>query len=528
MEVGRSLDTLNQKIKETTQSIKQADAQVRSFDKALKMDPTNVDAVQKKYQALNASLTANTQKLQQLKQKQQALKSEYTSGGITQKQYEAQLIKVNAQIDKQTLKVNELTLAMQQENAAIRNAKLSKLTSDLTKAEQATSKLSKATLAVVAGLALVVKNAVSTSDELADLSQKYQTTAENLQIQANRYEQLTQSSDVYVTALQSVGSMMRSISAGRGARYLTYLKQLGITQADLADKSNAEVYDLIFEKLSQVEDATKRATIAQGLYGDAGLNVATVAGTEAEQLAALDEELLKQGIITSEQAAIGDQVANKLALLKSQYSAVAAELMVQMLPTIEALINVVKTSLLPILQSVASFLGSLSPAGQKILLILAAGVIVLPKVIALAKGLVAGLQAIKLATYGQAAAQATLNTVTAPYLPIIMAIGVALMAVITLIDSFCNKADDAASSAGSLLKSIDGVSEALGGEATGITIATENTTESNSHKTIDVNVNVEADGTTPVDQTAAENIGKTIYDQISIDLINQALGAQVR
>ena len=89
-----------------------------------------------------------------------------------------------------------------------------------------------------AAIVAMVKSSITTGDELNDLATKYQTTAENIQIWRNRLTLLTGDENAYVSSLATVGSMLTSITAGRGARYLKYLNELVIAQEDLTNKTN--------------------------------------------------------------------------------------------------------------------------------------------------------------------------------------------------------------------------------------------------------------------------------------------------
>lgn len=526
--IGRSFDELDRKIKQTTADIRSADSEVRRFDKSLKLNPGNVDAVRSKYQALGTSLALNTTKLQQLRQKQREMTDAYRNGTVSQSDYEKQLVRINKQITQSEARVEDLTAAMRRQNAEIRNAKFDGYIKGLTSAEQITQKFSRAAIVAVGALGVVIKQAITTGDTLDDNAKKYNTTAEQLQIQANRYSKLTADSDTYLRALQSIGSMQSSIAAGRGARYLRYLGQLGIAQDDLAHKTNAEIYDLIFASLRNVTDATDRATIAQGLFGDAGLNVANVAAATTEQLQALDSALLEAGIITSEQAAIAGVAQDKLDSLKYQYQAVAADLLVRLLPAFESFVDLLKDTLIPWLGNAANALGGLGAGGQKALLIGLALVIVLPKIIAGIKGMVTVFQTLRSATLAQAAAQGTLNAATAPWMGIIMAVSAALMLLISLINMFIGRANKAVDTSAELMSNLSSTKAMLGDMGYEISTTTENTSRTVNRREVDVNVNVEATGDTPIDENNARNIADAVVEAMDIDAVNAGLGDKNR
>lgn len=528
-EIGRSFDELDKKIKQVSADIRAADGDVKKLDKSLKLNPGNMDAVRQKYGALSNSLQLNTTKLVALKQKQDALNKGLADGSISQSTYEKELIKVNKQIAATEENVKGLTAALQGQNAAVREAKYTSMIDGLQKAEDRTKKFSKAALVLVGALAAVVTSAVKVGDELDDNAKKYGTTAEALQIQTNRYAKLTANSETYTAALVKIGSMQTSIAAGRGARYLTYLDQLGIAQEDLAHKTNAEIYDMVYEALRTVTDETDRAIIAQGLLGDEGLNIATMARTSAEAIAALDQALIANGIITSDQAAKAGEAADMMDSLKYQYQAAAAEVLVALMPALQSLFGFLQTSVIPILKNLADWFASLGTGGQKILLLTLAVIIVLPKIIALVKGIIGFIKLMTIATGAQTAATGALTAVSTPWLGIIMAISAALLLVINLINMFIGKAEVAVDTSNELMNSLSDTQQTLNDMGYNLDYSAEQTYNANTKREVDVNVKVDASGDgTEVNDENAERIAGYVYDQISIDLINQCLGAVAR
>ena len=70
MEVGRSLEQIDQKVKKLNDSIKQTTSQTRELDKALKLDSKNTEASAQKMKNLETQIGLATQKVALLRQKQ--------------------------------------------------------------------------------------------------------------------------------------------------------------------------------------------------------------------------------------------------------------------------------------------------------------------------------------------------------------------------------------------------------------------------------------------------------------------------
>lgn len=528
--IGRSFDELDSKIKALNTDIKSTDREVKQLDADLKINPGSVDTIRKKYSLLSQNLQSNAQKLEALRERQRRLTADYNSGAITQETYNRQLAKTRQQITATEKSVEELTVALNKQNAEIREAKFTNMCNGLDKAKEKTEKLSKVTLALVGALAAVFAQAMNVGAELDDNAKKYDTTAEKLQIMGNRYSYITGNADGYYQALTKVGAMQSSIASGRGARYLKYLNQLGLTEEDLAHKTNAEVYETIEAALAKVTDSTERAIIAQGLFGEVGLNVATVAGASAEEIRKWDEVLIQNGIITNDQAATAAAAADRWDELKLKFQSTSMELLVALMPAFETLTEFLKTAVIPLISTLAGWLGGLGSGGQKIVLILLLVIVLLPKIIAGVKGFLTLMHLIKTATMAQTAATAGLNAVSTPWLGIITAISLALMALIGLLSWFLGDGPSGViDSANGMLTSIDGLSEKMDEMDADMGYNATSTHETNSHRSLDINLDVKATGDgTAINEENAKVVADNLHDKILIDLVNNELGGVVR
>lgn len=528
VEVGRTISALTKQTNKLTQEVKKSRAEVSALDKELKLNPGTVDLVRQKYSAFAKQLTLNQQKIATLNTKRKELDTGFSSGAISQKEYEKEIVKIKKEVEKTTKSIEECTVALGRQNAEIRAAKMTNLISGLDKVQQKAEKVSKATMVAVAAFGALLKKGLDVGGELDDLANKYSTTAEAIQLQEHRYLKITGSSEGYTASLQKVGAMQSSIASGRGARYLNFLKQLGLKQSDLENKNNGEIYNLISERLAGLTDQTQRATIAQGLFGTVGLDVAMVTGQTAEKLKELDDVVYANGIITNEQAQAAGNAGDRFDDLKGKLESVAVEALVDFMPTIEALTSFLKDTVLPLITSITNAIADSGPVGQKMLALLIVGIVVLPKVIGFAKTLLTTMQLARGATYAQAAATTTLTAASGPWLGVIVAISAALMLVVTLISMFIGKSKEAINVSDDLMNSLGDTQSTLEGMGYKIESASETTVINNQKKQLDVNVDVNAHGDTKSSQEYAQDVGTTISDKITADVINYALGSKVR
>lgn len=495
--IGRSWDELDKKIKEVNKSIKQTKTEVRALDKELKLDPTNINLITQKYGMLEKELGDNAKKTELLKQKQRDLLAAFNSGEINLTQYQRLLDKTATEEKKLTLRTQELTASLAQKNQVMAKAKYDSIINGANQAAQAVQPLANAMKAFAAAGTLAFKYAVDVGSELDDLSHKYQTNAEALQIEGNLMERATGVSDSYVGALKSIGAVMTAVSKG-STRYNIALQQIELTTQDLKGKTNAEVYDLLLEKLQEIPDAAERATAAQTLLGDAGLNLALRAGMSAEEIAEFNNNLQENGIISSEQAERMAYVGDRLDDIKQR----------------------VKTIIVNIIDAFTS----LSPFGQGLIITLMAVVMFLPKIITSLAGIKAGISMITSGTIAQTIATQGLNAAMGPILPLLIAISAAVLGLIALIGVLSKKARNAADEG---KRTLEELKKSLPEMEGNLEQSTTTTYESSSSKKIEIDANVTAEGDTPISQDNARAMGEGFYSAIASDL-DQLLGDTIK
>lgn len=483
--IGRSFDILDKKIKTYNTSLRTSQKELNALDKALNLDSGNIDAVRKKFELLPKVLKDIQEKTDTLRKKQQALNEDLADGKISNSTYKTQMEKTNSELEKLEQKSKDVQTALSNQNSEMRNAQFDNFISGLDTVKAKLETLSKITLVATAALVAYVYSALETADEIGKTAEKYNVTVEALQKQQYYFEILTGSSDTYTDALSKVASFQSSIVSGRGAKYLYYLKELGMAEEDLEGKTSGEIYEEIFAALSEVTDETERATIAYGLFGDTGLDVATIAGSTTEQLEALAEQLENTGIITDEQAAIAAEYADKISVIKNQLVSFALEIL--------------------------EWWDSLGTSGQILIVTLLGIIIVLPK-------LIAGIQAV-------ATAMKLLNASGGQVLLILSAIAISIIAIITLMNKLTNSTNETVDEVNSLLESINGATDDLSAD---VSSNNETITTSNNTSYIDGDINVNVTGDTAVDKENATYIGESLSESLTADLLNYELGKLVK
>jgi hypothetical protein len=401
-------------------------------------------------------------------------------------------------------------------------ASFDNLTSKLNKVKGAADKVAKAAAAILASLAAAAVAFVNIGDELDDTSKKFSITAEELQKQRNIYAKTTDDAKNYDRALTSLGSVMSSIARGRGTAYLETLQKLGVSTTDASGntKAAAVVYGELVAALSTVSDEAERASLASIIFGDNGLNVANVAALTKEEIAGLNEQLANSGIISSESAAQAGVIADRIDNVKQQLSAASGELMVALLPAILSIVEILQTTVIPIINSIAAWFASMSPQQQKLTLFLLVLVLLLPKVISIVMAVVGVIKAITLASYGAAGGVGAVSAASMPLQPILLAVAAAILVVVILFAMLAGKSKDVTSELNKQKASFSGMADEYSAMGADMGVTTENvsTSSKTSKSVVQYDINVDSHGDTPVSKDTADYISGSIADKINAEL----------
>lgn len=262
-EIGRSLEKIDQKVKNLNKTLKTSADETKELDKALKLDPKSAETVDKKMKTLQTSVGTATQKVTLLKQKQDEANKAFQKGDISAAEYkkiELSVIKAKNELKSLNNEITKTARIKVEQTAA----GFDKLTASMGKAQVGAQKLAKATTVILTTLTTAAGAFIAVGDELDDTSKKFSVSAEQLQIQRNLYAKTTDDAKNYDKALSSLNSVMASIAKGRGTAYIETLDRIGVSTTDATGKtkSAAEVYGEITIALGKIADETERASLA--------------------------------------------------------------------------------------------------------------------------------------------------------------------------------------------------------------------------------------------------------------------------
>lgn len=367
-EVSRNLSAINEEITKISRSLSEATKESNSLAKSLKADPKNLRLAATYAESLQKKAELARQKVALLVEKQRQLKE----AGVkdTDEQYQKltrQIVQAQSEVDVLNRKIKETG-----------NQKLTNLQNGL-------SGVSKVAKALLASLVAIGVAFAATGDDIDKNSKKFNVSAETYQYWKNIFDKTLQSSGGYVTALSTMSTLMGQLEKGTG-KMVTALETLGFNIEELKGKSSQELLEFMLSWLASIEDEDERIAAAAAVFGNAGTDLAMIAGLSAEEIDNLNSELEKSGIISAEQAEKAAKLNDAFDDLKNTLKKVIVDMGDSLVPLFQTLISLTKT-FLPILTVVAKFLNIIGPFGQVVLFVMIGIIAAMPSLIALVKAL---------------------------------------------------------------------------------------------------------------------------------------------
>jgi phosphoglycolate phosphatase-like HAD superfamily hydrolase len=523
MQIGRSLDEIDQKIKELNASLKQSQSNAKELDKGLKLDSKNTELAKARMKTLETAVGTAAQKAALLKQKQMEANKAMQNGDISAKEFD----KISAAVLKAENEVRVLNAELKTATQSGTVSKINSLskgfdgvTNSLKHGQNAMKMFSKMALAVVGAVASAIVNFTQATSELNDMARAYDLNIEKLQIQRGIYKEITGDADNYNKSLDAMKSVMNAITVGQGTGYANILKYLGIATTDLdgKTKSLSQVYEETINALTDMEDITLRNQLAYELFGEQAVSILEVMGLTSEELDSLTQKQIELGIVSNESAKSAEEITAQWESLKLSFMQVGAELAEKLMPLIQTLIKFAITYILPILTAIANWFGNMSPTGQKFVLFLLILVIILPKVISFITIVIGIIKAITIACYSAAGGVGAVSTASLPLVPIMLAVVAVVLTLALLFAFLTGKSKDLTKSLAGQQSQMDGITSSyadMGGE---MDLNTSQIANNSNHTTTDINVTIDANGETPIAQENAELVADILADRINREL----------
>lgn len=387
IQIGGDTTGLQEALKGVNAQISASQKSLREVEKALKLDPSNVELLEQKQKYLNDTVDATSKKLDTLKEAQKQM----AEAGVTDEnraQYEAltrEIVKTEAALQKAEKAQKDFNVSIE---AA--KAKLDSVSKAAGTVADKTKKLSAAAAGLVGGITALGMKTLETADDLATLSQQTGISTDELQ----KMQYASELVDVSVESMTgALAKVKKSLSSVSGEEKFT---ALGVATRD-ANGALRDATDIFYDSLqalSQIDNETERDVAAMDLFGKSADQLAGIIDDGGAALRAYGDEAANLGLIMDEETLSGlNNVKNKIDELKGQ---AAAELAKTGAAAIEALTPVIEV-LVEKLSALFEWIGSLDAETLQIILTVAAVVAAISPVaglIASVTGAVSGLLAL--------------------------------------------------------------------------------------------------------------------------------------
>lgn len=345
IELSADTSGLEQALKGINKSLSQTQKDLRDVDKALKLDPANVELIEQKQRLLAKATEEATNKLKALKEAQDNLKDRSSDDG--QRQYDALTREISG--TEQKLKgLNEEQAKFAQEQAQAQQqasgfgSALSKVATGADKVAQNTAAMSAAAATALGGLVAMTVQASNFADNMLTASQQTGLSTDALQ----QMNYAAQRIDVPMeTIISSVQKMKGHLDDSSGV-----WEKLGVQVRDQAGNYR-DIEDIFYDTvkaLGEIENGTERDTLAMDVFGRSADELAGILDDGGQKLRALGQEASSIGgiIPEGELQTLGD-FNDRLEEMKSKLQVIAVQAAVPiaeaLMPGLEALANVVTT-----------------------------------------------------------------------------------------------------------------------------------------------------------------------------------------
>lgn len=527
MEVGRSFDEIDQKVKKLNESLKLATSQTKELDKAVQLNPKNTEAVTNKMKSLQNQVGLTTQKVTLLKQKQLEATKAFQNGEIAEKEYakiQVAVLKAENELQKYNNELKKTANSTTLNNINKLSKGFNNVENSLKKSQKTLKTFSKLALSLVTTVTASITAFATQTNKLNESSKALEVNIEKLQLQRNIYKQITGDASNYDSALTILKNIMTSIALGQGSAYLNIMKKLGVSTKDNAGntKELSQVYDEILIALSEMENTTLRNSLAYELFGENAVNILEVMQTSSDVITELNEQQMQLGITTEQQAQSAEKMQVIWDELKTKFMGVSAELAESLLPLIQTLSEFVINNILPILTSIANWFTSMSPGQQKFTLFLLLIIILLPKVVAIITAIVGVIKAITLASYGAAGGIGAVSAASTPLIPIALAVVAVILVLATLFAFLTGRSKELSSSLNSQAKQMSDIQDTYSEVGSDFEVNSKQVSENSNASSVDVHVQIDAYGETEMAQENAELVADILAEKI-----NKQLGGKI-
>lgn len=182
-----------------------------------------------------------------------------------------------------------------------------------------------------------IKSSVEAGEATGDLAERLGITAEQLQEFTFAAEQNGSSQEGLATAFRGMTKLLGEVERG-SKQAKAELAALGLTAADLRNKSPADVFTTLLDRIGRIEDPLRRNAELNKIFGKSGLEMAQLAMQGAKGIDALRDRARELGLVLSNETIDKLQEAgDRIDVIKTAASTAGARMTEAFLPAIASL-----------------------------------------------------------------------------------------------------------------------------------------------------------------------------------------------
>lgn len=363
IKIGADTTEFKKGLKEADRAIKSTIKETKALKESLKVEWSNDKFIQAQKLAQHA-LDLTKQKTLALKEQLKYLED---AGAVDTDAYnDLQLKLAQSQLEAEKL-AKELKEINELKFTRFTN-QINKVSEGLVKAGKAMGILSAAAAGIIVGIYKLGQNAAESGAEINDLATRLNITTEAVQRYMYIASQSATNSEQIAKGFVKVRDAMASINVGEVNSATKSIETLLGSLQDLSSDPE-EAFNQIIIALSRVEDSTMQAYYAENIFGQ---KIATELIPLFEQgedvLNELNAEFDELGHLSSEQVSKLAELDDSFSAMKIQITTAKNELAVALMPIIQEIVTFITERVIPMIQKIASWLDTLSPAVKQTIL----------------------------------------------------------------------------------------------------------------------------------------------------------------
>jgi hypothetical protein len=364
IEIGADTKKFNREINKMDRSIKNTNKEVFNLSRSLELEWDANKFVQ--------AQKAAQQSLEQTEVKAKALRDrlkylEEVDGGKQSQEYE----QVRSKLAEAEFHASRFRQELQQ----LKNLKIEEMAKkfetvgeSITKAGQAMLPLSAAAASILAGFSKIGVSAIKTGDYIGTTAQQLNISTKALQEWLYVAQQTDVDQSQLVNSIKKIQQALGNLAAGEIEATSDALRALGFTQ-EQAMAGMSENFEPIINALANMEDATLQAHYANELFGARmAANIIPLLNDGGEGLKSLTEEFQSFNYLTDEQVQALDAFEDTWDRVKYLFQTIANQVGTTLLPTFQALADVLENRVAPAVQKLADWFSQLSQAQKNSIL----------------------------------------------------------------------------------------------------------------------------------------------------------------